>query len=325
MTQTDTQTGNRPRPLKRRLKVLARLAVPVILLALLWSLADGREAADRLGAVDWRWLAVALVFANLQIVLSAWRWQLVLARLGMHLRVSIAIGEYYLAQLVNQTIPGGIVGDAARAVRMRHVGSLSRSAQAVVIERMAGQVALLGVLVVGLVLSLAIPGGIRWPDLALTGLAIGVLVVSALVLIGHGTARIRAVAGFFHQARAALLARGVWWRQGGLSLLIVACNLASFACAALATGTVLSLEASVTLVPLILSAMLIPATIAGWGFREGAAAALFPLIGASASAGLAASVAFGLVILAASLPGLVLLAGRRNANPPSTVAVNAAD
>jgi hypothetical protein len=75
---------------------------------------------------------------------------------------------------------------------------------------------------------------------------------------------------------------------------------------------VLSAEAIMVLVPLILSAMLIPATIGGWGFREGAAAALFPLAGASASAGFATSVAFGLVILAASLPGLpVLLQARR--------------
>jgi hypothetical protein len=53
--------------------------------------------------------------------------------------------------------------------------------------------------------------------------------------------------------------------------------------------------------------MLIPLTISGWGVREGAAAALFPLAGTTASEGFAASVAFGLVLLVAVLPGLLTL------------------
>ena len=50
--------------------------------------------------------------------------------------------------------------------------------------------------------------------------------------------------------------------------------------------------------------------------HEGAAAAFFPLAGASATAGLAASIAFGLVFLISTLPGLALLlaAGRPNAD-----------
>jgi hypothetical protein len=53
--------------------------------------------------------------------------------------------------------------------------------------------------------------------------------------------------------------------------------------------------------------MLIPLSISGWGFREGAAAALLPLAGATASGGLASSVAFGLTFIAAVLPGLVFV------------------
>ena len=56
--------------------------------------------------------------------------------------------------------------------------------------------------------------------------------------------------------------------------------------------------------PLILLTMLIPVTISGWGLREAAAAALLPLAGFVASEGLATSVAFGLVLLATSLPGI---------------------
>jgi len=63
----------------------------------------------------------------------------------------------------------------------------------------------------------------------------------------------------------------------------------------------------VTLIPLILTAMLIPLSVAGWGWREGAAAALFPLAGAAPDAGLAASAAFGALMLAAAMPGALWL------------------
>jgi uncharacterized membrane protein YbhN (UPF0104 family) len=102
-----------------------------------------------------------------------------------------------------------------------------------------------------------------------------------------------------------LAAPDVRSRQIALSFGTAACNIAAFAFCAWATGTNLSLGAAAALVPLILIAMLIPVGIAGWGFREGAAAALFPMIGATAGAGVAASVAFGAMLLAASMPGLL--------------------
>jgi hypothetical protein len=50
--------------------------------------------------------------------------------------------------------------------------------------------------------------------------------------------------------------------------------------------------------------MLMPLSVGGWGWREAAAAALFPLAEASAGAGVAAGLAYGAVLLVASLPGL---------------------
>jgi hypothetical protein len=58
--------------------------------------------------------------------------------------------------------------------------------------------------------------------------------------------------------------------------------------------------------------MLVPISISGWGLREGAASALFPIAGATATEGFATSVAFGLAFIVAVLPGVVpLLVGRR--------------
>ena len=81
-----------------------------------------------------------------QTVLSAMRWRLTARQLGQTIPLTRAIGEYYLAQVVNQSLPGGVVGDAGRAVRARHQAGLRRAGAAVAIERLAGQVALFLVL-----------------------------------------------------------------------------------------------------------------------------------------------------------------------------------
>ena len=107
--------------------------------------------------------------------------------------------------------------------------------------------------------------------------------------------------------------RAVWvpevrLRQVIMSLGTALLNILGFALCAAAVGVHLPPATALVLVPLILFTMLVPLTVSGWGLREGAAAALLPLAGATAAEGLAASVAFGLAVLVASLPGLIALA-----------------
>jgi glycosyltransferase 2 family protein len=289
-----------------------RLVLPVAILALLWHLADGSAVLARLAQSDWRWLLAALVATNLQTLLSALRWRLTAAPLGQPLTVGHALGEYYLSQLVNQTLPGGVLGDAARAVRARQ-SSLATSAQAVVIERLVGQAALLAVMATGFATALILPGGLDWPpELGeATGIVVGtVALVGALAAGLGGRVWPRLGQAFWQSVRVSVLSRRAWPRHVVLGLAIVGCNLLTFAFCARATGTVLSPEVVVTLVPLILTAMLVPLSVAGWGLREGAAVALLPLAGVSPEAALAASLAFGAVILLGSLPGAAVLLRR---------------
>ncbi|MEX2467280.1 MAG: UPF0104 family protein, partial [Gemmatimonadota bacterium] len=62
------------------------------------------------------------------------------------------------------------------------------------------------------------------------------------------------------------------------------------------------------LVAPVLLAMLIPFSVAGWGLREGAAAAMWVAVGMSASEGVAISVAYGAIVALGTLPGAVVLA-----------------
>ncbi len=85
----------------------------------------------------------AFALVQLQVVLSALRWRFTAQRLGHSIPVWLAIREYYLGTVLNQILPGGIIGDAARVYRVQEeaAGGWKRAATAVALERLSGQLA----------------------------------------------------------------------------------------------------------------------------------------------------------------------------------------
>jgi uncharacterized membrane protein YbhN (UPF0104 family) len=288
-----------------------QIAVALGLLALLWHVADGAAALRLLSGANPWWLLAGAAALTLQTVLSALRWRLTAAQLGIALGRAAALREYYLSQVVNQALPGGVVGDAGRALRSRQAAGLMPAAQAVMFERLAGQIALFVVMATGFAATRVVHGGLDWPPALAWAVALLVAAGVIVPLLLWALVRQGRAARLGRQGTAlwlALFAPQVRARQAALSLATVLCNIAGFGFCIWAVGVALPIPAIMALAPLILLAMVIPLTISGWGLREGAAAALFPLAGVSASDGLAASIAFGLVFLATVLPGLALLA-----------------
>ncbi|QIE43734.1 lysylphosphatidylglycerol synthase transmembrane domain-containing protein [Meridianimarinicoccus aquatilis] len=293
-------------------KGTVRLLSTFGLVVLLGFVVDLRAAVSLLWAADGTWLLAGYAALTLQTVISAARWRLMAERLDHRFSLLRAVREYYLAQFLNQTLPGGMVGDAGRALRAREGAGLVRAGQAVLFERMSGQIALIVLAAPGLAVSAILPGGVRWPAaLGTVALAVAAfLVLMPLLVLGGSRAPGavgRASRDFLGAAKHAVFAREVRLTQIVLSFGTALSTLAAFSFCAAATGTGLNAFSVVTVVPLILLAMIIPLSVAGWGLRESAAALLFPVIGASAEAGVAASVAFGLVFLAVTLPGAAVL------------------
>jgi uncharacterized membrane protein YbhN (UPF0104 family) len=211
------------------------------------------------------------------------------------------VREYYFAQLFNMILPSGIAGDAARAIRLRKDGDLSRATQSVVLERLTGQIAAFGLMSIGFSVVLVVPGGVVWPQWIWLILACGLAIVW---LRPAWVTRNCKVALFLNHLRGILFDP----RQisiSGMSAVLI--SVSFFACAK-ATGTTLPFSTLFTAIPLILTAMLVPLSIGGWGWREGAAAAIFPLIGASSDAGIATGVAYGMMLLIAAIPAVILIA-----------------
>lgn len=279
-----------------------KLAFSVSCLAALLWWTDAAGVWARLQDAHSTWIGFALLAVTAATWSMARRWQVSARALGIEISYPLALREYYLAQLVNSTVPGGVAGDATRAVRVRHEVDLKRAVQSVMVERVLGQIAMFGLVFVGFAAALVIPGGLDWP-MASWVVPIGLGSCALVVFIlsqGSGP-----VGRFAHlvirlQRQPEMVVHGV---------LTTGCLIFAFYACARATGTRIPASGWGTLIPLILSAMLIPLSVGGWGWREGAAAAMFPLIGASANAGIAAGIAYGAVLLFAALPAGLILFG----------------
>lgn len=287
-----------------------RLLISLAILGLI-ARQFGAGVLEQLQAVEPGWLLAALALTVAQIILSAWRWRFTAARLQIPLPPGRAVGEYYLATLVNQVLPGGVVGDAQRA--WRHSQGMTRRGpafQAVVIERLSGQLAMV---------TIAIAVWVGWPPgaslklpvgsggAALTALAAAGAVVAIALLAPRGRAGFRDWGQALHSA---LLAPRVLPVQLAASFAVAASYIAVYAGCILALSPAAPASSWLPLIPLVLFTMLIPASIAGWGLREGAAALLWPLAGLPAAEGVTAAVLYGALSLLASTPGLVMLVRR---------------
>lgn len=276
----------------RMLRVLLGL---VILGVVVWRVGAG-SVLDALSHVGVGSVAFALLVAVPTTVCAAWRWRVVARGLGVDVPLRTAVASYYRSQLLNATVPGGVVGDVHRGWRHGRDTGL----RAVVWERASGQAVQLAVTVVVLA---ALPRVL--PSLGLPLLLGGLLVAACVVL------------AFLPDVRRSVLARRAWPVVLVTSLVAVGGHAATFLVAAHAAGVQASVGELLPLALLALLAMSVPFNVVGFGPREGVAAWSFAAVGPGAEQGVATAVVYGVLSVVAVLPGLLVLATdtRRRVRP----------
>jgi glycosyltransferase 2 family protein len=299
----------------------ARPAVVVaVLAAVTWRIGSG-PFLDGVRAIDGAALVAAAAIFLLTTCCCAWRWRIVATGLGVDVSLRAAAVAYYRCLFLNLTLPGGVAGDVHRGISHgRDVKDVSHALRAVVWERTAGQIVQL-VLTVSVLLLL--PSPLR-PAMPFVVAALGAGALVAVLLLRGRTQRGRSRLDRARNALAGDIRGGLLHKRALpaivlLSTVAVLGHALTFVIAAQAVGVTAPASRLLPLAFIAMMAMTLP-NIGGWGPREGVTAWTFSAAGLGAERGAATAVAYGVMVLVASLPGGLVLAGewlsRRRASLP---------
>lgn len=291
--------------------VIVRLLVTVGLFTLIFRSIDVKELLATYKDIVPRLLMLGIIFQLLSTTLASFRWYLVMQPLGYEQSFGFFLKSYFKGSFFNQGLPTSIGGDAIRVLDVARLGERKRDAfVGVFIDRVLG---LVGLLLLNFVVNLfnphLLPPGLFLAINLLIGLGLLGFVVLYLLQLWHVLARWR-LSRFLLRISEHLSVVLNSPKQALVQLLLsVAVHFLSLLAIFLIGRSVeldFSLVTYLVLVPPALLLTLIPLSLAGWGIREGALIGLFTLLGADQVTVLSMSILYGIVLIVASLPGLVV-------------------
>jgi uncharacterized membrane protein YbhN (UPF0104 family) len=291
---------------RRILLALLRIAVGFAILVVLLATTDLRDLGAALAGAQPLPVAVAMVTMLLVIVVSGIRWRIFVRAYGFDAPAWYLMRLQFVGAFFNAFLPTGVGGDAYKAIRLRGSGSFGPPVATVILDRVAGVVALgiIGCVAATIRLatrdtsSLVIIGGL----LSVASILIPVLILGP----GRGFIRrfgenragflgttARVVASMASVVRHGPVLRGALAAGLGTQLLILAAH------AALARALDLDVSVAVLAVALVLATLAagLPITINGLGVREATWVWSLGLYGITS----AESLAYAVLILASYL------------------------
>ncbi len=180
-----SRNRSRVTALRRYVFIALKLAVSVALLALLFSRIEAAKlwASARQASVEWLTLALAVYFIT--VLVSVWRWSLLLEAQHVPLPPRRLLGSYLVALFFNNFLPSNIggdvirIGDTAKAARSKTVATT-----VVLADRTMGLMGLVLVAACGATMAVSATGRAAlpiWPSWLWAGFLLG-LVTAALAL-----------------------------------------------------------------------------------------------------------------------------------------------
>jgi uncharacterized protein (TIRG00374 family) len=307
--------------MKARLLALSKLALSLGLAWYALSRVDLAGAVGHIATLNIRWMLASISLVLAQFVFASIRYRRILSVANFKLSAKIAFENVMIGAFFSQTLASFIGGDAMRIWRVIRSGvPISLAAYSVLLDRAFGFVGLAVLIALGLGLFFHFVSD-TWVRGALVFLVISVFVASGvLAWIGKPHAvsiqhpvfrRLRELAQLWRKQLQNTQSAALLFL---ISIGIQALNVLSVYGAARSLGMSLDLFACMALLPPVLFLAMLPISFAGWGVRESAMMVALGLIGLEPSKAVAISVCYGLIVLAASLPGgLIWLWDRRSA------------
>lgn len=294
--------------------VTIKLLITFILLWLILAKLELKEVAVMLQKTDPIQLALAGLLAIIAVILSAYKWQLLLAARGWKLSITALTKIYFVGLFMNNFLPSSIGGDAMRIYQVgKKINNTSESAASVILERVLATLGLAIPVLFALVPNRELLGQFFSSIIyffifcaALIFIIMKPSIMSPLKSISWKwwqniiiKAREIGVVISSYRAKPRAILKVIFYSII-FQLTIVLINY----CLVLGMGIEgISLWHCILMVPIISAVSMIPVSINGLGIREGAYILLFGPLGLSTSQAITLSMVFFFIVTVISLFG----------------------
>ena len=305
-------------PARRIVILLAKVVVSAGLLWLLLARVDMARLWTYARHASVPWLGAALGLYLVMVLISAWRWELLLNAQGFPTSASRLINSYLVATFFNNFLPSNIGGDV---VRIRDTaadaGSKTTATTVVLVDRGIGLLGLFLVAAAGASVASAAGGGIPMlPLLLWLGFAAGLAVAIPMVMTPAWVARLLSPLRRIHQEwvteRIARMTRTLA-RFGQEPMVLLACLAGAiivqvvlvgfYAAIARSMGVPISAWHLAVIIPVSFIVQMAPISLNGLGVREAVFTYYFARLTLSPESALAMSFVGAALIMLFSLSG----------------------
>ena len=300
-----------------------KIAVSIILLTILFSRIDTARLWQTARQASALWLIIALGIYFLNVLVSVWRWKVLLNAQQIDLPSRTLLGSFLVAQFFNNFLPSNIGGDV---IRIRDTAKAAKSktlaTTIILIDRFIGLTSLVLVAASGATMVGGLAGHVPspiWPTWLWAGFLAAMVVSAPAVLAPAGVGRLlqpltvlhpewvgdridnvtRALSRFRERPAA------IFSCFGG-AIVVQASIVVFYVAVALALHVRVTSWDLAVIVPLSLLVQMLPISVNGFGVREATFSLYFARIGLPLESGLLVSLVAAVVIMVFSVSGVAV-------------------
>lgn len=306
-----------------------KLAVSAGLLAVLFSRTDMSSLWRSLRSASLPWVVAALGLYLAQMLVSTWRWGVLLLPQGVGVGHRRLLSSYLVATFFNNFLPSNIGGDV---IRIRDTagpaGSRTLAATVVLIDRGIGLMGLVLVAALGATAAGG-TGGARavpvMPSWLWAGFLLATLVSAPAVIAPAGVGRLLQPLTVFHPEWVGIritritdaLVRfrerpGSLFNAFGGAVVVQALLVLFYASVARSLGIPISIWHLAVIVPVSFVVQMVPVSVNGFGVREATFSFYFSRLGLPIESAMALSLGSTALIMLFSLSGAAVYVARRH-------------
>ncbi len=306
---------------KRLLHTLVRIVVSVSLVSFLLWRADLPEMWSALkSAILWL-MVVALALAFLRVVVSAYRWQVMLSARQMKVSLPLLTNYYLVGGFFNLFLPTVLGGDVMRGYELaRSSGKVLDTASTVIMERIVGFLALFVICWLSLPFGYHLMAGTNVPYVvagASGAFAVFVFVIlnpkvmskiislTSVIKRWNLPEKLRAAVASLHSLGRS---RDIMFKAFLISLVFQFIGILSTYCISEALRLHVPFTYFLIVMPVIWVLMMLPISISGLGVREAAFVLFFTQVGVPEEQAILLSLLFFALTVVIGIVGGVLFA-----------------